>query len=91
MATPVRQAFDLRVRVCAYDRANTGASGAAPTPRAATAVAADLNGLLAAAQMPGPYVLVGHSAGGMFVQSYARRYPDSVVGLVAMHPVPLGT
>jgi pimeloyl-ACP methyl ester carboxylesterase len=88
MATPVRQAFDSRVRVCAYDRANTGASGPAPTPRAAAVIAADLNSLLAAAQVPGPYVLVGHSAGGMFVQSYARLYPESVVGVVAMNPVP---
>jgi pimeloyl-ACP methyl ester carboxylesterase len=88
MATPVQQAFVSRVRVCSYDRANTGASGSAPTPRAASDIAADLNGLLEAADVPRPYVLVGHSAGGMFVQSYARMYPESVVGVVAMNPVP---
>ncbi len=85
---PVRDAFEARVRVCRYDRANTGRSSAAPTPRTAAEVVADLSGLLAAADVPQPYVLVGHSAGGMFVQLYGRTYPEAVVGVVAMNPVP---
>lgn len=38
--------------------------------------------------MPGPFVLVGSSAGGLFVQHYARTFPDQVVGVIAMNPVP---
>jgi pimeloyl-ACP methyl ester carboxylesterase len=77
-----------RGTACSYDRANTGQSGSAPTPRTAAEIAADLNALLSAASVPGPYVLVGHSAGGMFVQMYARTYSDDVAGVIAMNPVP---
>ena len=57
-------------------------------PRAASEIVADLNALLSAASVPGPYVLVGHSAGGMFVQMYARTFPENVAGVIAMNPVP---
>ncbi len=43
---------------------------------------ADLHALLQSAGIPGPYVLVGHSLGGMFVRLYTATYPDEVVGLV---------
>jgi pimeloyl-ACP methyl ester carboxylesterase len=78
-----------KVRVCSYDRSNTGQSetGAA-LPRRSREVLTDLHGLLEAADVPEPYVLVGHSAGGMLVQSYARNYPESIAGVVAMNPVP---
>ena len=78
-----------QVRVCSYDRANTGQSETgAPVPRRSREILTDLHGLLDAADVPGPYVLVGHSAGGMIVQSYARNYPESIAGVVAMNPVP---
>lgn len=75
-------------RVCAYDRANTpgGTSDPAPLPRTAEDAVADLHALLAAAKVPGPYVLVGHSLGGLFVRLYAGRYPDEVAGLVLVDP-----
>jgi pimeloyl-ACP methyl ester carboxylesterase len=60
---------------CAYDRANMGSSGTAPTPRTALMIVSDLHQLLQTADVAGPYVLVGHSAGGFFVQLYGRRYP----------------
>src|SRR5215213_10174658 len=78
-------------RVCLYDRAGMGQSdppAATTTPRTAADVVADLHALLEAADVPGPYVLVGQSAGGMFVQLYARTYPDEVAGVVAMNAVP---
>jgi pimeloyl-ACP methyl ester carboxylesterase len=78
----------VRTTSCVYDRANNGRSDSAPVPRTAQDVVADLHALLAAAKVPGPYVLVGHSAGGLFVQLYARTFPDQVVGVVAMNPVP---
>ena len=43
---------------------------------------AELHALLQAAEIPGPYVLAGHSLGGLFARLYASTYPDEVVGLV---------
>lgn len=71
-------------RVVSYDRPNTEASASdpAPTPRTGSDVVADLHMMLETAAIPGPYVLVGHSIGGIFVRLYASRYPDDVAGLV---------
>jgi pimeloyl-ACP methyl ester carboxylesterase len=77
------------VLTCVYDRAGQGRSDPpAQWPRSAADVIDDLHALLLAAKVPGPYVLVGQSAGGNFVQLYARTYPEEVVGVVAMNPVP---
>ena len=84
----LKQHLADRGTACSYDRANTGQSGSAPTPRTAAEIVADLNALLSAASIPGPYVLVGHSAGGMFVQMYARTFPQDVAGVLAMNAVP---
>lgn len=69
-------------RVYSYDRAGIGESDPAPIPRTAADVVADLHALLTAAAVPGPYVLVGASFGGMVVRLFASAYPDEVVGLV---------
>ena len=76
-------------RVCAYDRPGTmldlerrGRSDPAPMPRDAEDMVADLHALLAAAGLPGPYVLAGHSFGGLVIRLFAATYPDEVVGLV---------
>lgn len=84
----LKQALAERGTACSYDRANQGRSGSAPTPRTAADIVADLNALLAAASVPRPYVLVGHSAGGMFVQLFARTFPENVAGVIAMNAVP---
>jgi pimeloyl-ACP methyl ester carboxylesterase len=68
--------------VMTYDRAGLGWSDPAPGARTAEAMAADLHALLQAANVPGPYVLVGQSFSGMLVRLYAYRYPDEVAGLV---------
>jgi pimeloyl-ACP methyl ester carboxylesterase len=79
-----------RTRVCLYDRAGLGMSDAAPARRRLLNDAADdLHELLAAAQVPGPYVLVGSSGGGFNVYHHAGRYPGEVAGLV-MLDVPAG-
>jgi pimeloyl-ACP methyl ester carboxylesterase len=57
-------------------------SDAVPMPRTARDMADDLHLLLQAASIPGPYVLVGHSLGGLIVRLYASVYPDDVGGLV---------
>jgi pimeloyl-ACP methyl ester carboxylesterase len=64
------------------DRPWPSRSDPAPMPRAAGDVVADLHALLQAARIPGPYVLVGHSFGGLVVRLYASTYPDEVVGMV---------
>jgi pimeloyl-ACP methyl ester carboxylesterase len=71
-------------RVCAYDRAGLGWSDDAPAPQDAAAVARDLHELLAAAGESGPYVLTGHSTGGVYALTYAARYPEQVAGLVLL-------
>jgi pimeloyl-ACP methyl ester carboxylesterase len=71
-------------RVCVYDRAGRGWSDAAEGPQDAARIAADLHTLLERAQIPGPYVLAGHSFGGLYVQTFAANYPDQVAGLVLL-------
>ena len=76
-------------RACSYDPANGlwGRSDPAPTPRTGKDVVADLHALLAAAKLPGPYVLAGHSDGGLFAQLYASTHPGEVGGLVLIDAV----
>ena len=69
-------------RVCSYDRAGYGWSDPSPHPRTAGWRAKELHTLLVNANVQGPYVLVGHSLGGMLVRVYAHTYPDEVVGMV---------
>src|SRR5215217_4593797 len=69
-------------RVCAYDRAGMGWSEMGPDPREARQISSELHTLLEGANIEGPYVLVGHSFGGLYVQTYAARYPDEVAGVV---------
>ena len=69
-------------RVCTYDRAGIGYSEPGPLPRTAAHFAQELHTLLQHADIPGPYVLVGHSAGGLTVRVFADAYPAEVVGVV---------
>ncbi len=76
-------------QVFAYDR--PGIAGSTPTgrPRDGATIVEDLRQLLHGRGLPPPYVLVGHSAGGLYMQLYARRYQDEVAGLVLVdstHP-----
>jgi pimeloyl-ACP methyl ester carboxylesterase/FtsH-binding integral membrane protein len=69
-------------RVCVYDRAGRGWSDPAEGTQDGTRIATDLHTLLHTAGIPGPYLLAGHSFGGLYVRSYAAQYPDDVAGLV---------
>ena len=69
-------------RVCTYDRAGTGWSDQGPQPRTSQQIVKELHTLLGNAGVEGPYVLVGHSFGGVNMQLYASRYPDEVAGMV---------
>ena len=68
--------------VCVYDRAGKGWSDAAPTAPDGAQTATDLHTLLERAGVAGPYVLAGHSFGGLYVMRYAAQYPDDVAGMV---------
>jgi pimeloyl-ACP methyl ester carboxylesterase len=69
-------------RVCVYDRAGRGWSESANTAQHGTQIATDLHTLLQRGQVPAPYVLAGHSFGGLYVLAFAARYPDEVAGMV---------
>jgi pimeloyl-ACP methyl ester carboxylesterase len=88
-------------RVCGYDRPNQGSSDAAPRPttrigsrtfialRTGQDIVHDLHTLLSNSGERGPYVMVGHSLGGMYAILYASAYPKDVVGMVledSSHP-----
>jgi pimeloyl-ACP methyl ester carboxylesterase len=75
-------------KVCVYDRAGKGWSEPAESPRDGVAIAADLHTLLDRAGIDGPYVLAGHSSGGVYVQVFAAQYPDEVAGLVLLDSQP---
>jgi pimeloyl-ACP methyl ester carboxylesterase len=91
-------------RVCVYDRPGStlqvdangtplptpqpGRSDPVPQPRTATAVVTEWHDLLAAAGVPGPYLVIGHSVGGLFGLIYARTYPDQVAGMVMVDATP---
>ena len=82
----VQREVEQFTQVCRYDRANRGQSDPAPKPRSAHDCVEDLRALLSAAKLPAPYVLVGHSLGGIIVRLYAHHYPAEVAGLVLVDP-----
>jgi pimeloyl-ACP methyl ester carboxylesterase len=67
---------------CVYDRAGFGWSEAGPLPRTVGRIAAELYQLLLRSHTPPPYVLVGHSFGGLTIRTFASRHPHLVAGLV---------
>jgi pimeloyl-ACP methyl ester carboxylesterase len=69
-------------RTCRYDRAGRGDSEPGPVPTTSARVVADLHTLLRTAHVAPPYLMVGHSLGGMNVQLYTHTFPAEVVGLV---------
>lgn len=73
-------------RACSYDRAGLGWSDADPMPRTPQRIVKELHTLLINARTTGPYVLVGHSFGGLTARLYAAQYPEEVVGMVLVDP-----
>ncbi|MEV4598068.1 alpha/beta hydrolase [Amycolatopsis sp. NPDC049253] len=69
-----------------YDRAGTGWSDAVELPRTPDEVTDELRALLVAADVPGPYVLAGHSLGALYARRYAQRFPGDLAGLVFLDP-----
>jgi pimeloyl-ACP methyl ester carboxylesterase len=86
--SPVQAILAPLTRTCRYDRAARGGSDAAPQPRSALDLVEDLHSLLQRADVAPPYVLVGHSFGGLLVRLFAHRHREQVAALVlvdAMH------
>jgi len=76
-------------RVCTYDRPGYGWSDPTASPRAAETIVQELRILLQAADIEPPYVLVGHSFGGLLMQLYGTRFPNDFEGMVLVdssHP-----
>lgn len=87
--TAVQPEITSVTRVCTYDRAGYGWSDPGPTPRDAAAIIADLQTLLDRTNETGPFVLVGHSYGGMLMRLFAAENPDLTAGVVLVdssHP-----
>jgi pimeloyl-ACP methyl ester carboxylesterase len=74
-------------RVVSYDRAGLGWSDSGPTPRNADRIVKELHLLLERAGIPGPYILVGHSFGGLTMPLFAARFPEEVAGMILIDPV----
>lgn len=75
-------------RVCIYDRAGLGWSDPAPDGRTHMDMAQDLRKLTTALHLEKPYILVGHSMGGMITRLYARQYPGDVAAMVLIEASP---
>jgi pimeloyl-ACP methyl ester carboxylesterase len=86
---PLQQRIAKETRIITYNRAGYGQSEPGPLPRHSGREAEELKALLDAASVPGPYVVVGHSLGGLNAQVFAAKYPQDVAGIVLLDPPPL--
>ncbi len=75
-------AYSERHTVCVYDRANMGLSDAAEGTQSGEDVIADLEAMLDAADIPGPYLVVANSFGGLVAELFAAERPDQIAGIV---------
>jgi pimeloyl-ACP methyl ester carboxylesterase len=83
----VQPVIAARTRACSYDRAGVGFSDPGTRTGSSANIVDDLHRLLIAASIAPPYILVGHSYGGMNVRLYKDMYPSEVVGMVLIDPV----
>ena len=83
---PIASTLSRSHRVFSYDRPGYGGSDATASPRDACSVARELHGALASANLAAPYLLVGHSLGGLYQYAFARLYPSEVAGIVLLDP-----
>lgn len=78
----VQPAAAKATRVCSYDRAGLGWSETSPYPRTSEVMVQEFHTLLRNTGIEGPYILVGHSFGGITMRLFARQYPEDVAGMV---------
>lgn len=85
----IQTALGKKTRICSYDRAGYGWSDPGPAPRTTSRTVTELRRMLKRAEIPPPYLLVGHSFGGFTARYFAALYPEEVVGVVLVessHP-----
>jgi pimeloyl-ACP methyl ester carboxylesterase len=85
----IAPAVAAETTVCVYDRAGRGLSEASSGLHDGAAITADLQAALEAAKVDAPYVLVGHSSGGVYVRIFASKYPEDVAGMVLLEAQPV--
>jgi pimeloyl-ACP methyl ester carboxylesterase len=83
---PLQLQVSKYARTISYERAGLGESEPGPEPRTAVQIAQELRQLLTNVGAPPPYILVGHSAGGMYVRVFAAQYADEIAGIVLVDP-----
>jgi len=84
----IQPALSKNTRVCSYDRLGVGYSDDVSEPRDAARISSELHNLLDNAHIPGPYVLMGHSIGGLYVREFAMQFPKEVAGLILVDATP---
>jgi pimeloyl-ACP methyl ester carboxylesterase len=84
----LHSAIAKETRSVLFDRAGTGWSDVGPFPRTIPVEVAEVKRLLDASGEKGPFVLVGHSWGGLLANNFAAAYPASVAGLVLFEATP---
>jgi pimeloyl-ACP methyl ester carboxylesterase len=85
--TELQRKLSQCFRVVSYDRAGLGWSDLGPMPRTADRIVDELHALLERATIPPPYILVGHSFGGLTMPLFAAQFPETVAGMVLVDPV----
>lgn len=83
----VQEPLSCDFTVASYDRAGFAWSPSAPTPRTLPNLVDELAALLRASGLPGPYILVGHSFGGLLLRHFASKYRDMTMALVLLDPL----
>ena len=78
----IQAALSRETTVCSYDRAGFGWSNSSRTPRTPHELARELHSLLSTAGLQPPFVLVGHSYGGLVVRAFASQFPQETAGLI---------
>ncbi len=85
--TELQRHLSPSFRVVSYDRAGLGWSDVGPMPRTSDRIVDELHALLRRAGVPPPYILVGHSFGGLTMPLFAVRYAQETAGVVLVDPV----
>ncbi len=84
----LQTAISKFTKVVLYDRPGLGESSESPNPRTLPVYVSELKELLRTEKIDPPYILIGHSLGGLIMRYYAYKYPEEVVGLILIESTP---